>query len=151
MNKLAGCVAALAAMLSAVDASAQSAGGDLSGDSTGGTGTQRQHRHGQNGTKQPQTRPAVDVPVMKDAWPRLDPGAVFCQTPEDLRAHLANVSARLDGKPASADPPGCHVVREPTAVVVVSREGLARTEVRMSDATGAVGWTDTYLPDKAAP
>jgi hypothetical protein len=167
----AGCALALAAALVTTSAAAQSAdtatpdspaGGSSASPTNPAIGTpptampgsagqsRRQHKSDQPETdakKQKVTLP--EVKVTPDPWPRLDPGAVFCRTAEDLQRHLAAVVARLDGNlSAAADPPGCSVVRAQTPVVVLSREGPGRTQVRISAAPAQSGWTDAFLPDK---
>jgi hypothetical protein len=80
-------------------------------------------------------------------WPRLDPGAVLCRTADDLDRHAANLTARVSG--GSTIPADCRIVAQPTGVEILSREGLGRTQVRL---TGNVtGWTNVWLPEKAPP
>ncbi|MGE0418243.1 MAG: hypothetical protein AB7O80_15670 [Acetobacteraceae bacterium] len=89
-------------------------------------------------TRMPDVKPA---PL---AWPRLDPGAVFCRSEDDLE----RLALRRQGQ----DPGGltdCRLVSVPTAVTIVQRRGPGRTEVRLSDAASVTGWTDVWLPDKA--
>lgn len=101
-----------------------------------------------SGDQQKRQAPLPEVKAAPEPWPRLDPGAVFCRTEEDLRQHLAAVSARLDGGGGGAEPTGCRLIRSRTAVAVVSRGGPARTQVKLSDATAETGWTDAFLPAK---
>jgi hypothetical protein len=82
-------------------------------------------------------------------WPRLDPGAIFCRTRDDLDAHHRAVQARLDGQPVSAlGSPNCRVVGAPTAIDVVTRAAPSATEVRLKGDEDT-GWTDTWLPSTA--
>lgn len=84
-------------------------------------------------------------------WPRLDPGAVFCKTPEDLHRHLAVMAARLDGNGGGpAEPAGCRLVRAAPPVTVVGREAPKRTQVQLSGIWAETGWTDAFLSDKAS-
>ncbi len=102
---------------------------------------------------EPSTAPArlarPETPSKPDAWPRLDPGAVFCRTAADMDQHLAAVSARLDRR-ASAVPDslGCSVIAFATPVTIIAREGPGRTQVRLSSPPGLTGFTDAFLPDR---
>jgi hypothetical protein len=80
-----------------------------------------------------------------DAWPRLDPGAVFCKTEADLQ----RLAASRRGE--QVERPSCLVIQTPTAIDIVRRAGLGRTEVSLTDQKGADGWTDAWLPDRAPP
>ncbi len=149
VSSRAGRVLAVVMALAAPTVAAQSPAGPTSpDDGNGAAPNHRQHRGGQSpGQKRPAALP--EVKVTPDPWPRLDPGAVFCQTAEDLRQHLAVVAARLDGNGGSvAEPAGCRLIRAPTAVAVLAREAPGRTQVRMSGASAETGWTDAFLPDK---
>ena len=89
----------------------------------------------------PRAQPAV--------WPRLDPGAVFCQTEDDLDRHTANMIARVSGRPTqSAD---CRMIAQPVGIQIISRQGLGRTQVKLSGPGNEIGWTDVWLPEKAPP
>lgn len=144
-----GCLAALALALAASGAAAQSTDDSGLPDVPAGTDQgHQQHQHRQHA--QPQKVALPDLKAEPDKWPRLDPGAVFCRTAADLRQHLAAIEARLDGDPgAVAEPLGCAIVTQPTGVVVLTRDGPARTEVRLSDAPAETGWTDAFLPAKS--
>ncbi len=86
-----------------------------------------------------------DVKAQPLAWPRLDPGAVLCRTEDDLE-HLA-MRRRGETIDGSID---CQVIKNPTAISIVQRQGPGRTEVKISAApTADSGWTDVWLPDKA--
>jgi hypothetical protein len=80
-------------------------------------------------------------------WPRLDPGAVLCKTADDLARHAANMAARVRG--GDSAPADCRLIAQPVGIQIVSREGLGRTEVKLSGAGNVTGWTDAWLPDKA--
>jgi hypothetical protein len=43
------------------------------------------------------------------------------------------------------------LIQSPTAIGIVRRAGLGRTEVSLTDQNGLDGWTDAWLPEKAAP
>jgi hypothetical protein len=81
-------------------------------------------------------------------WPRLDPGAVLCRTTDDLDRHAANMAARVNG--GATEAADCQIITQPTGIQIVSREGPGRTQVKLSTAGNATGWTDAWLPDKAA-
>ncbi|MGE0223627.1 MAG: hypothetical protein AB7F35_27000 [Acetobacteraceae bacterium] len=88
--------------------------------------------------------PLPDVKAAPLAWPRLDPGAAFCQDETDLE----RLTARRRGE--DAGPAACRIVSVPTAVTIIERAGLGRTKVRLTDAAADVtGWTDVWLPERA--
>jgi hypothetical protein len=87
-----------------------------------------------------------DVRVPAAAWPRLDPGAVFCRTELDLMHLAANRSGGPDGGVAD-----CRIINLPTAIQIVQRRGPGRTQVQVTGAANQVGWTDAWLPEKAPP
>jgi hypothetical protein len=80
-------------------------------------------------------------------WPRLDPGAVLCRTEDDLDRHAANMTARVSGGDTRAA--DCRIVPQPTGIQILSRQGLGRTQVKLSTPGDVTGWTDAWLPDKA--
>jgi hypothetical protein len=88
---------------------------------------------------QPRAQPTV--------WPRLDPGAVLCRTADDLERYAANMTARASGGDTQAA--DCQIISQPTGIQIVSRQGLGRTEVKLSASDNMIGWTDVWLPDKA--
>jgi hypothetical protein len=86
-----------------------------------------------------------DVRAQPLAWPRLDPGAVFCRSEADLE----RLAARRAGE-AVDGAVDCQIIRSPTAISIVQREGPGRVEVKISGANAnSSGWTDAWLPDKA--
>jgi len=87
-----------------------------------------------------------DVRAQPLAWPRLDPGAVLCRTEADLE----KLAARRAGQ-AVEGAVDCQIIRAPTAISIVQREGPGRVEVQISGAKAgsSSGWTDAWLPDKA--
>ncbi len=136
----AGWLLAVAIVLAATEAAAQTPMGD-------GANRRQQHRDPSN--SQAKKAPLPEVKVTPDPWPRLDPGAVFCSTAEDFHQHLAFVSARLDGnRNGYAESTGCRVIRAPTPIAVLAREAPGRTQVQISGAAGETGWTDAFLPEK---
>ena len=89
--------------------------------------------------------PSVRAPPT--VWPRLDPGAVLCNTEDDLDRHASNMTARVSGgSMLTAD---CHIISQPTGVQILSRLGPGRTQVKLSVPGDVTGWTDVWLPDKA--
>ena len=100
--------------------------------------------------QQKQKAPAPPPPRAPTAvWPRLDPGAVFCKTEDDLDRHAANMVARVSGgEQQTAD---CHAIDRTTGIQIVDREGPGRTEVKLDGSDGETGWTDVWLPDKPPP
>jgi len=85
--------------------------------------------------------------VQAAVWPRLDPGAVLCRTGEDLYRHAANMVARVNG--GSTQPADCRIIGQPIGIQILSREGLGRTQVKLSVPGNVTGWTDVWLPEKA--
>jgi hypothetical protein len=94
--------------------------------------------------------PPLPTPRMQPTvWPRLDPGAVLCRTGDDLERHAANMTARVSGGGTMAA--DCRIIAQPTGIQIIARQGLGRTEVRLSTPDSSIGWTDAWLPDKAPP
>ena len=87
---------------------------------------------------------APDVPAPPMAWPRLDRGAVLCQTEDDLLRR----AAILRGEPT--DPANCRPITAPTAVQIIQRAGPGSTEVKLT-ARNETGWTDAWLPPTPPP
>jgi hypothetical protein len=85
-----------------------------------------------------------DVKPAPLAWPRLDPGAPICRTEADV----ARLAARRQGENPGA-PADCRAVSVPTAVTILQRKGPGLTQVRVTEASQVVGWTDVWLPEKA--
>lgn len=82
-------------------------------------------------------------------WPRLDPGAVLCRTEDDLDRHASNMTARVSGGDTQAA--DCRIIALPTGIQILSRQGLGRTQVKLSTPGNVTGWTDAWLPDRAPP
>jgi hypothetical protein len=98
----------------------------------------------------PQSTYSAAPPMVRNApepWPRLDPGAVFCNSADDLQQHAMAINAALDGKERALMTPGCSMLQVRTPVDVLDRSTLGRTQVRVR-ATGDIGWTDVWLPDR---
>lgn len=84
----------------------------------------------------------ADIPVARGVWPRLDIGAVFCQSQAGLIAH-ANLADANPDQPRF--PSGCRPVVRMEPVTIVSRVPPGSTQVRLTR-DGEVGWTDAWLP-----
>ena len=80
------------------------------------------------------------------AWPRLDPGAVFCRTEDDLTRHASNMTARVSGGDTEAA--DCRAIAQPTGIQILNREGPGRTQVKLTAPSNEVGWTDAWLPSR---
>jgi hypothetical protein len=97
----------------------------------------------------PITRTPDNLRAHPEPWPRLDAGAIFCDSQEDLDRHLAVAEARLDGLTPPPEPAGCHPIRLQTSITVLNRASPGHTQVKLSHDPGSVGWTDVFLPDKS--
>lgn len=107
------------------------------------------------------TRRVPELPPVASgiSWPRLDAGAIFCRTQEDLRRRGELMAKRGSGAVTPPGPaPDCRVITATVAVDVVDRPLPSATQVRLKSKTalgvadnqgGETGWTDTWLPDKA--
>lgn len=88
-----------------------------------------------------------DVKPQPTVWPRLDPGAVFCRSSDDLQ----KLAARRGGESVSG-PIDCQIIRAATGITILERDGPGMVKVQTTDPrAGGVGWTDAWLPDKAPP
>lgn len=119
-------------------------GGGSGGGSGGGGGRHGGGGRGQHGQRSSAAAPD-SLPAVHDPWPRLEAGALLCQTEVALQQHQAATIARLNGDDAP-EPSGCHLVQRMTAVTIVERHGPARTEIRLTGATPDLGWTDAMMP-----
>jgi hypothetical protein len=81
---------------------------------------------------------------VKEVWPRLDPGAVFCQTQDDLARYQTKLAGGETAQ--STKPLNCRMIITTTAIKILEREALARTKVALSNDANQVGWTNNYLP-----
>jgi hypothetical protein len=99
------------------------------------------------GLKEQNNAPPPPPRAAPAAWPRLDPGAVFCRTEDDLDRHAANMTGRVSG--GYTQPADCRIIGFPTGIQILSRQGLGKTQVKLSGPDNTVGWTDAWLPDKA--
>lgn len=94
--------------------------------------------------KKPKAPTTPDVPAPPSAWPRLDPGAVLCSTEDDLVRRAALMRGEQAG------PADCRSISQPTAIQIVQRAGLGRTEVKLTG-RDETGWTDAWLPPTPPP
>ena len=145
------CLLALLLALGAVPAMAQSTPSDTDGTAPPQSQPHSQRRHGRQASAQPRPASTAPAPVMREIWPRLDVGAVFCRTPQALNKHLSAVAAVLDNRAAEvAEPTDCRNITAPTAVTVLSRDGPARTEVQLSN-TPPENRVDGCIPASEGP
>ena len=79
-------------------------------------------------------------------WPRLDPGAVFCRTEDDLARHASNMTARVSG--GGSVPADCRIIASPVGIQILSRQGPGSTQVKLTGPGNVTGWTDVWLPDR---
>ncbi len=140
-------LAAVTLLVLAPAAMAQSADGQQP-DSPEAPAGGRHHGRGQHqGASAPDAGTALDLPKpVVQPRQRLDAGALFCGTEDQLRAHQAAIKARLAGQQAG-EPGGCHFVPEMVAVTVVSRDGPAATQVQVPGSPPHTGWTDSLVRD----
>lgn len=93
----------------------------------------------------PPPKPTMpDVPAPPSAWPRLEPGAVLCRSEDDLQRRAALMRGEQSG------PADCLPITVPTAIQIVQRAGLGRTEVKVTGGD-ETGWTDAWLPATPPP
>jgi hypothetical protein len=110
----------------------------------GGGGGGRGRRSSQQPTQSSQPSQPPPLVTLDQVWPRLDPGAVFCQTQDDMTRYQAKLAGGQAAQ--SAKPPNCRMILTTTAIKILEREGPAMTKVALSDDTKQVGWTNNYLP-----
>lgn len=93
-------------------------------------------------------KPPPGLPEVKPqptVWPRLDPGAVFCRSSEDLQ----KLAARRSGESVSG-PIDCQIIQAAIGISILERDGPGMVKVQTTDPrAGGVGWTDAWLPAKA--
>jgi hypothetical protein len=136
----------LVAISAPAPASAQNPGSDAASGS-GGQGRRHKQDQAAGGSSPPAHHAAITI--RPEPWPRLDPGAVFCRSADDLQQRSVLIRAQLDGgPPAPTSTSACPLIRTPTPIEVVERRGPGQTQVRVK-ADGTLGWTDAYLPDKS--
>lgn len=116
-------------------------GGGMGGGMMGGPGM------GMGGGGAPRQRAiAPPPPRLIPTGPRLEPGALFCRSLEDLRRRVALQS----GAAASAGPaPSCRTLPGALSITVVSRAGPGAAQVQTVGAQPETGWTDAWLPERA--
>ena len=106
--------------------------------------------HGRHGGRQSatQTTPAPPpLPAGPVVWPRLDPGAMLCQTRDALTDEQNRLRDNNSADPAS----GCRIVQDPTAIKILERDGPGQTQVALTGQGGETGWTNAFLPAEGPP
>lgn len=100
--------------------------------------------------QQPTPTPSPIPKAAPEPWPRLEPGALFCKSRDDLvkyQTRLADgASAAVAGQALD-----CHVLRKQTGIKIVDHDGPSRTQVVTTDAAKETGWTNTYVPTTTPP
>ncbi len=95
----------------------------------------------------PSVPPPVSTlaPIRGIQGPRLEVGAVLCHSDTDLQHRMEVNRRRIDNVPDAGNPlENCHILTAVSAVEVVEKRGLGRTEVKLKP-NGETGWTDSYL------
>jgi hypothetical protein len=129
---------------SVVPASAQMGGAPIgnSGNAQTGGGHGGRQRHQQQ-PAQPAVAPTPTI--VKEPWPRLDTGAVLCNSRDDLvRYQTPGTNDPNDVAPHQAAE--CQLIQQRTAIRILDRDGASRTHVVSTDAAQLTGWTNAYLP-----
>jgi hypothetical protein len=114
-----------------------------------GTGPGHGFSGGAGGAKQGdlKAQPSLpDIRPLPEPIQRLEAGALLCPTEAALRQHQQAILARLSGRTA-AEPTGCRLVRDRVAVGIISRHGLAATQVSIPGPPAEVWWTDSPVRD----
>jgi|ERR1700722_4415481 hypothetical protein len=125
--------------ISSSNAQMMSPGGATGSPMSGGRGGH--HQGQQQGS---QSAPVLaPIPVVKEPWPRLDSGAIFCKSRDDL--------LRLQDTASTGPAPACHVIRQRTAIQILDRDGPSRTHVVTTDDAKQAGWTNAYLSSEPPP
>ena len=84
-------------------------------------------------------KPSPSPRALPQVWPRLDAGAVFCQSQDALVTRA--------GMPAGNLPSGCRLIQRRTGITIVNRVPPGSTQVKLNP-DGDVGWTDAWLPER---
>jgi hypothetical protein len=120
----------------------------LAGTAPGAMAQRRGRASADEDTLPPSKPPPIPTlpPSRGISGPRLDPGAVVCQSESDLQRRAEVNRRRLDGVPDAGNPlENCRMMTQPQGVEVVARHGMGRTEVKLRG-SAETGWTDSYLP-----
>lgn len=136
---LLGAAGAAQAQLTGGPVGGSSAGGSFGGPMGGGRGN-----HQGQALKAPP--PAPPAPVAPEPWPRLDVGAIFCKSRDDLVTYQTQTT---NGGAGSSQPVSCTLIHALTAIQILDRDGPSRTHVVTTDASKQSGWTNAYLPATA--
>ena len=98
----------------------------------------------QQPTQQPSQSGTPSAPEAKPG-PRLEAGAIFCQSRDDLVRYQAAVSEGASPK-GEGGPPQCRRLEKPVGVQILDRDGPSRTQIATTDEPKLTGWTNAYLP-----
>jgi hypothetical protein len=132
---------AVGLLMSALSASAPASWAQISG----GGGARHRAQQSQQQTA-PQPPP---LPNLREVWPRLDSGAVLCETRDDLTSYQARLAGGSNYRAGVA--PKCRMIQDPIGITILEREGLSQTKVMLAGAAKETGWTNVYLPTTAPP
>lgn len=112
-------------------------------------GGNRYSRPQQQPTATPQPAPQPVKPKEPEAvpepWPRLEAGALFCKSRDDLVKYQTKIADGANAATAeqSVD---CHKLRKQTGIQILDHDGPSRTQVVTTEKSKETGWTNTYLP-----
>ena len=87
------------------------------------------------------TSPTTDTP----SGPRLEVGALFCQSHDDLVEYQTLVAGETSPKPGD-QPPKCHRLEKQVGIQILNRDGPSRTQIVTTEEPKQTGWTNAYLP-----
>jgi len=93
---------------------------------------------------QPVPKPK-ELEAVPEPWPRLEVGALFCKSHDDLVKYQTKIADGANAATAeqSLD---CRKLRKQTGIQILDHDGPSRTEVVTTDKVKETGWTNTYLP-----
>lgn len=99
-------------------------------------------------TPQPAPQPMVkpkEPEAVPEPWPRLEAGALFCKSRDDLVKYQTKIADGANAATAeqSLD---CHKLRKQTGIQILDHDGPSRTQVVTTEKSKETGWTNTYLP-----
>ena len=100
---------------------------------------------GQQETPQPSStsKPPAAIP---EPWPRLDAGAVLCNSRDELVKYQTQLADGVNVL-AAAQGSSCQIIRKQTGVQILDHDGQSRTQIVTTDDAKQTGWTNTFFPD----